>query len=61
MSERLIRLPEVMKRLGIAKSTVWLFVKQNKLPKPAKLSAKVTVWREADIDAYIVEKIGCKE
>jgi prophage regulatory protein len=58
MNERLIRLPQVIAKLGIARSTVWLFVKQGKLPKPIKLSAKVTVWRESELNAYIAEKIG---
>lgn len=58
MNEKFIRLPKVMAKLGIARSTVWLFVKQERLPKPIKLSSKVTVWRESEIDAYILKKIG---
>lgn len=58
MNERLIRLPEVMAKLGIKRSTVWLFVKQGRLPKPIKLSAKVTVWKESEISTYIADKIG---
>jgi prophage regulatory protein len=58
MTERLIRLPEVMDKLGIARSTVWLYVEQEKLPKPIKLSPRVTVWRESEINAYIADKIG---
>jgi len=57
MNERLIRLPEVMAKLGIKRSTVWLFAKEGRLPKPIKLSAKVTVWRESEIDTYIANKI----
>ncbi len=57
MSEKLIRLPEVMAKVGIKRSTVWLFVKQGKLPKPIKLSAKVTVWRETEIDALVSKTI----
>jgi prophage regulatory protein len=54
MSERLIRIPEVMSKLGIGRSTVWQYVKENKMPKPSKLSPKVTVWRETEIQAYIL-------
>ena len=57
MAERFMRLPAVMAKLGIARSTVWLFVKQERLPKPIKLSPKVTVWRESEIDSYIANKI----
>ena len=53
MDDKLIRLPRVMELLGIAKSTVWLWVKEGKLPQPKKLSPKVSAWKESDILAYI--------
>ena len=51
--ERLIRIPKVMEKTGLARSTVWLFVKNGKLPKPIKLSERVTVWKESEIIDYI--------
>lgn len=51
--ERLVRLPEVMNKTGLARSTVWLFVKNGKLPKPIKLSKRVTVWKESEIMQFI--------
>jgi len=53
---RLIRLPEVVEKVGLGKSTVWLWVKQHKFPKPIKLSARVTVWKESDINKWIEER-----
>lgn len=51
--ERLVRLPEVMNKTGLARSTVWLFVKNGKFPKPIKLSKRVTVWKESEIIQFI--------
>jgi len=51
--ERLIRIPKVMEKTGLARSTIWLFVKNGKLPKPIKLSERVTVWKESEIIDYI--------
>jgi prophage regulatory protein len=51
--EKLIRIPRVMELVGIKKSTVWLWVKQGKLPKPKKLSSRVTVWKESEIIEFI--------
>ncbi len=53
--DRLIRIPEVMKITGLAKSTIWLWVKQGKLPSPYKLSSRVTVWRESELMHFIAE------
>ena len=46
------RVPDVMKILGIKRSTVWLWAKQGKL-KPIKQSIRVTVFRKSDVDAYM--------
>lgn len=53
MQEQLIRLPRVMELTGLAKSTVWLWAKDGKLPKPIKLSNRVTVWKLSEIQDYI--------
>ena len=56
--EKLLRLPQVADRLGVSKSTVWLYSKNGTLPKPTKLSARVTVWKESDINALIEKAIS---
>ena len=47
---RLIRIQDVMNKVGIARSTVWYMVKKRQLPRPRKLSPRVTVWVESEID-----------
>lgn len=49
----LLRIQDVMKKTGIAKSTIWLWVKEGKFPKPIKLSERITVWDENKIDEWI--------
>jgi len=49
----LIRLPQVLKRVGIGKSTVWAWVASGRFPAPIKLGPRMSVWREEDIDAFI--------
>lgn len=53
---RLIRIKEVMDKTGIARSTIWYMVKNETFPVPRKLSPRVTVWVESEIDEFI-EKI----
>jgi prophage regulatory protein len=47
------RIKEVSEITGLSNSTIWLWVKQGRFPKPFKLSSRVTVWRESDIADYI--------
>jgi len=48
-----VRIKDVMQKTGIAKSTIWLWVKEDKFPKPIKLSERITVWDEDEIDKWI--------
>lgn len=48
-----LRITDVMKKTGIAKSTVWLWVSKGKFPKPIKLSPRITVWEEDKINKWM--------
>lgn len=48
--EKFLRVKDVAEMLAIGKSTVWLYSKTGKLPKPLKLSPNVTVWKLSDIE-----------
>jgi len=52
-----LRITEVMKKTGIAKSTIWLWVSEDKFPKPIKLSPRITVWEEEKINYWMKEKL----
>jgi prophage regulatory protein len=52
-TNRLLRIAEVCNQTSLAKSTIWLWVAQQKFPKPLSLSPTVKVWRKSDIDAWI--------
>lgn len=47
-----LREPEILSRyLPISRSLFWAKVKTGEFPAPTKLSARVTAWRRADIEA----------
>ncbi len=47
-----------MELTGLAKSTVWAWVASGRLPKGTKLSSRVTVWRESEIQTWIEKQTG---
>ena len=53
----LIRINNVMNKTGLAKSTIWWMVSKGKFPKQIKLSPRVSVWKESDIDDWIEEQL----
>ena len=54
---KIIRLPEVMDRTGLGRSTVYLMISNKLFPKPIPLSARSVGWIEKDIDNWIEQKI----
>jgi prophage regulatory protein len=50
---RLIRLPEVMARVGLKRSAIYQRMSEGRFPRSRSLGAKCAVWVEAEIDVWI--------
>ncbi|WP_300496783.1 AlpA family transcriptional regulator [Sphingomonas sp.] len=50
---RLLRLPEVMARVGLKRSAIYQRMSDGRFPRSRSLGPKCTVWVEAEIDAWI--------
>lgn len=46
---RILRLPDVLKLIGLGRSTVWRMVKEQQFPTPCRLSPHAVGWFEADV------------
>lgn len=55
--KRLLRLPEVLARVPISRSSWWEGCRAGRFPQPIKIGPRTTVWRAEDIDAFI-ESLG---
>ena len=51
--KRLLRLPEVMTRVGLKRSTIYKRMSEGTFPKSRSLGPKCAVWIEAEIDEWI--------
>lgn len=52
MSETLLRLAEVMKRVGLRKTAIYAAIDRGEFPKPCKIGLS-SRWPESEIEAYI--------
>lgn len=50
---RLIRLPDVQKLTGMARSTIYERMTQGAFPRPLKLSPRHVAWKEGEILDWI--------
>lgn len=51
--KKFLRIKDVIEITSLAKSTIWLWVKEEKFPRPHKISTRVTVWNIKDIQNWI--------
>ena len=53
-TKELLRLPEVMERIGIrAKATIYRWIKAGTFPRPVALGPRLRAWRAADIEDWL--------
>ena len=55
---RFLRLPEVLQRIPVSKSSFWAGIRSGRFPKPVKLTERTSAWRESDIDALCAKLSG---
>ena len=53
---RLIRLPEVMSRVGLGRSTIYRWMSEGKFPKPVQLGGHAVAWVEEEVETWVAEK-----
>ena len=49
VEKRFLRLPDVLKLVGLKKSTLYLYISQNKFPAQKKIGGRISVWAAADV------------
>ena len=57
MTHRILRLPEVMARTGLSRSTIYLRISQGTFPKPVNLGARAVGWIEEEIQEWLQQQI----
>ena len=55
---RFLRLTEVLKRVGLGRSSVYRMVTENRFPPPRRLSTKAIGWLDHEIDDWLKTRTG---
>lgn len=51
-----VRTAQVLEKAKISRTQLYRLLSEDRFPKPFKLSHRICVWNEADIDAWISSK-----
>ena len=54
---RFLRLPEVLARTGLSRSTIYVRLDQGSFPRPVSLGGRAVGWIETEVDEWIRERI----
>ena len=54
---RFLRLPEVLERTGLSRSTIYVRLDQGRFPQPVSLGARAVGWIETEVDEWMRERI----
>ena len=57
-NERLIRIKEVLHRVGVHRGTIYKWIKDGRFPRQIPLGANSAAWYETEIDAWIADPMG---
>jgi len=57
MTATLLRLPAVMERTGLKRSTLYKRVREGSFPKPVAIGPQGRAWVDTEVDAWIAEVI----
>lgn len=52
-SDRLLRLPEVRKRVGLGKTMIYELIAEGRFPRPYKITPSAARWSEREIERWI--------
>lgn len=59
MSESLLPMAEVRKRVGLSPSMIYRLIGQGEFPRPGKFGTR-SLWVSSEVDAWIAERIRLK-
>ena len=56
--ESFLRLPQVLERCGIKKTTLYKCIKQGTFPRQVKVNSRISVWPKSLIDSWIFATVA---
>ena len=50
---RILRLPEVLQKVGLSRSSIYRMINNEEFPAPLRLSSNAIGWFESDVNEWI--------
>lgn len=60
MSEKLLRLPQVIEITSRPKSTLYEDIKKGLFPKPVKIGPRASAWLESEVQRWVESRVAAR-
>lgn len=58
VDRRILRRPEVEKKVGLKRAQIYQLMKEEKFPKAIRLGVRAVGWYSVEIDAWITDRLN---
>jgi len=59
--ERILRKPELIKKIGLSDVTIWRMEKSGNFPKRFSLGGKAVGWLRSEVEIWINQKVAMRD
>lgn len=59
--QKLLRLPDVLERVPLSRSQLYIEMDRGRFPRPVKISERINGWPEAEVAAWVASRIEARE
>lgn len=56
MTQRILKLPDVMAVTALSRSSIYDFIKRGKFPAPVRLSERAVGWLSTEIEMFLEQR-----
>ena len=57
MAHVILRLPEIIARTGLSRSSIYLRISNGEFPRSVSLGGRAVGWLEEDVERWLAEKV----
>ena len=61
MTNNILRLPDVKRKTGQSRSSIYDKVQRQEFPAPVKIGERAVGWVEAEVDAWVTARIEARD
>lgn len=60
-NEEFLRLRDVIRRIGLSRTTIYRLIGDGRFPAPVKLSERASAWRLGEVQAWAAQRIASRQ